>query len=143
MYVDMDIVGPYLLKHRLSSLSNNIFQISNITFTTSIITYIQVISDLIAAKESLDKLEELKKINLDIIPLEQDIMSNAIEIIKKHDFPAHTAIHVATAVKIGEEMLSFNRKVEGIPGVKRKDPYIFLTDNTRPGFDEKFKSIKF
>lgn len=143
MYVDMDIVNPYFFKNRLSSFSRNIFHLSGITYTTSIITYIQLISDMRSEKESLKKLNELKKIKLDFIPLDKEIMRKAIEIVKKHEFTTHTAIHAATSMNIGEKILSFNRKLEGIPGIKRVDPYIFLSDNIRPGFDEKFKSMKF
>lgn len=142
MYVDIDLVRPYIIKERHTPLSKKIFSV-NVKFKTSVVTLVQLISDMYTAKKNIKTLDELKKIKLQIIPLDENIMEKAIEIVKNHKLTTHTAIHVATSIKLKEQFLSFNRKLDNISGIERSDPYIFLSEKKRPGFDDKFKFFKF
>lgn len=142
MYVDIDIVRPYLIDDRHTPLSKKIFN-TKTKFSTSVITIIQLISDLYTAKKDMKKLDELKKIKLKIVPLDEKTMKIAVDIIREHKFSTHDAIHAASAIKLKEKYLSLKRDLDKVKGVDRKDPYIFVSETKRPGFDEKFKLFKF
>jgi len=142
MYVDIDIVRPYLIEERHTPLSKKIFSTDK-KFLTSVVTIIQLMADLYTAKKDPKKLDELEKIELEIVPLDEEIMKTAIEIVKNHKFSTHDAIHAATSIKLKQKYLSFKQELDKVKGVEREDPYIFVSDTNRPGFDKKFRFLKF
>lgn len=125
MYIEADLLYAYLKPTDwLKQYAEIIITKCDLKTSVITITEIEFVSkrdfDDAFANSVLEKLEKLK--NLKFIPLEINILKNAVELRKKYGLNIFDALHAATASNLKEEIISSDKAFDKIDEITRIDP---------------------
>jgi predicted nucleic acid-binding protein len=123
MYVRIELLRAFLIDDQHTPIAKRLFELKE-RFVTSAATLIQLAHDLEERKKDLKLLSELKKIkNFKIIPVDVDIIEEAVKWKKKYNLSIYDAINVVTCLKLKEKIVTLETFFDKIPGIKREDPW--------------------
>ena len=75
---------------------------------------------------AIEALDKIKKLKIEIIPLDENIINKSQELIEKYlKLGTFDSIHAATAIVKNEELISTDTFFEQMSEVKNKDPRTF------------------